>query len=868
MFRSRWWVMGIGLMVGIGGVGCQRGGDDIRPEAVSFRPTFEGGQWITYQTPGLRVFVEGAQFAKDFQAEVISEVKETPAISLPPGYAVASPVVHFVVPRDAIARIPETDGVGSLFRGIVVELPVYEHAPFYAAGVVVNGYPYGVLYFPQELKQGRIMAVKVPLRYYDLSMTWRGEESRYLDIEVFALSPIPVDPPKVQGIPVSCSNLLAGACSGLHKYDPSSGKWRWLFRVADRVTLNIFDKSITIPKMTLNEGQPEPIHVAFVHGLQFGYSLGGGWIGPKPDQWNDFIQKIRQVVGNNDLVGYYAYIHSGGQGFSWASHDLNEVMRAVNSASSDASSLPQADIEFLIGHSLGGLIVRAYAHQHMGSYPWPRDANARLARVTTLASPYHGSFLADMGLQIVTGEDEAYLQRFAEYIVRKAGFQCGWGLLQDLATYVDQFKVAALDLGFTLPGVGTVTLEDLLPMQSLRELAYDWFAPLYVYIPRCGRVTLSPGDADFPRELNMGHPVRDLMSAERSKHGYIYNYYVKEFGNGNMFLSAGSMLLAMFHNDPADYPGQPSVVPNRRFNDGAVWYRSARGDGCCGSFLDLRVMPNARDHFAARAGDQEVLNWVANHVQEVVNMWKQRFQQYRMFVLAWGRAPDIQQLDQSFYLDILSGVYSRNLDLLVWPVRSGQRDALPVLPEPGFAENRLAGVYLEGDADHGGPERAFISPKAGYEYYFVGKKVVNGDDIGFGPLTIRFDVPLDGKRARFYIFDANGRIQQMITPNDWGCSGLSDIDGCTQDPTEGEDEEPGGPGEEYWVIGKLSNGHFVSINQSVEAVDTTIVEQLGGGMCRYRTALKWPGPNNTYPLNWTVTEDVCDGGGAVAMTRP
>ncbi len=790
-----------------------------------------------------------------------------PSVPLPPGYAVTSPVLRIVVPREAIARIPETEGVTSLFRGLVVELPVWEGASYYAGVVTVNGYPYGVLYFPQELRNGRIMALKVPLRYYDILSEQRKDQDKpYLDIEVFALRPEPEEPREVQGLPIGCSSI---GCSGLYKKDNNT--WRWFLRIAKAVPVSQLlgqvgvnlPVDVTIPAGALREGQPEPIRVVFVHGLAFGYSIAGGWIGPKPDQWDSFLDRIKQRVGNTDLVGYYAYTHSGGGGFTATSRDLKNLMRKVNDGQALSSRLPRADIEVMIGHSMGGLIIRSYAHEYVNPDPWPQDPKSRVARVVTLASPYHGSYMADLGLQIIMGDDHVYIQRLAEYIVRKAGFQCGWGFLQELAQYVDAFKVPALDLGVTLPGVGQLTLENILPMQSLMELTYDWFAPLMVYIPNCGRVVLSPGDPDFPAALRMGQATRDLMNRERGRRGYIYNYYVKEFGGGNRLLGAASMLLAMFHNDPSDYPGQPQVVPSRRFNDGVVWYRSGRGDGCCGSFIEVRQMPNARDHFQAKDGDDQVLQWVADRVKSIVEQWRSRFSGYRMFALVWGKAPDLNliNLNLETVTDVLSGIYTTNLDLMVWPVSSSAPTrALPVFPEPGFAENFQAGVIHMGDASEGGPERIFLRPKAGYTYYFVAKKVHNGFDVGFGPAQFRFDVPLNGDRARFVVFNPDYTIQRVYTPSDWGCSRVTDLDACTQDPTEDENDEPGGPGEEYWVIGKFLGGSFQLIDQSVEAVDTTIVERLGNGMCLYRTALKWPGPGNTYPLNFVITEDACPEG--------
>jgi triacylglycerol lipase len=66
-------------------------------------------------------------------------------------------------------------------------------------------------------------------------------------------------------------------------------------------------------------------------------------------------------------------------GFADQLHDRIEALRAETGADQVA----------LVGHSMGGLVARAYLHRH---------GSSRVAKLVTLASPHHGTRLARYGL--------------------------------------------------------------------------------------------------------------------------------------------------------------------------------------------------------------------------------------------------------------------------------------------------------------------------------------------------------------------------------------------------------------------------------------------------------------------------------------
>lgn len=102
----------------------------------------------------------------------------------------------------------------------------------------------------------------------------------------------------------------------------------------------------------------------------------------------------------------------------------------------------------LVGHSMGGLIARAYLRRH---------GSARVACVVTLGSPHHGSALAPFGY----GENARQMRRTAQWLGALAAFDEGRLPVPTTSVFSYQDNFVAPQISSELAGATNVPLAGL-----------------------------------------------------------------------------------------------------------------------------------------------------------------------------------------------------------------------------------------------------------------------------------------------------------------------------------------------------------------------------------------------------------------------
>lgn len=698
----------------------------------------------------------------------------THSASIPSGFTLISPVVHMRFHRDDIAMDdPRVSSLLGMGVGVTVRLPVDGAYGDIRALVVVNGRVLGVLFTPEEVQRG-YASIRIPAGLY-FSMF---PDDPTLDVELFLVRMGEEENSSEERAELSGFGIVERpGMTGIYVADRRDG---WNFRWIPRLYQSVPVGSVEIPATDLKAGLVRPLRVLLVHGFGVIYHNTGGWIGPDPDEtWSDFVSHLQSAAGGATWLKrteVLAFNHS----FLSVSHAVEDLRRALRQIGEQFThGTPTQYV--LVGHSMGGLIVRNLYDANNDHY----------ASVVTLGSPLHGSWLADLVLQLA-GDGDFYVTRLASYMANEVIQQCIPPDVQDpirqwLGPYIQRLDNAKV----ALDGIFYVASR-----QGLEDLTYDWSAPLHFYVPGLDCfVTLDPNDPDFPSSLKRGALARGLNQRDQSAQPYLYVAFSDPYGGNDFFYNITSGVLAAFHNTY-----ERRVIPNIRHNDGLVWVKSARNDfGPGGAILGRWSIPQANGNHTALRTVYATASRVANVLQGLNSNWESAHSGF-VVGLGWGT----YRSGVFNLMEWATGYFTKNLDLAIF------RDPTPGDNEPSYLplvgylkegsslpqdlwQSLYGGVHYGDVQEPGGTEWAEIAQPQGGAYYIAVRKTHNGTT---SPI---FEPTLNDKTVRVGVF---------------GSVGDTVIDGPSSWPS----------GDLWWVVAKIQSGQVSVIN--VTAPETTVVETL------------------------------------------